>query len=155
VGRHGLGSLDLGGGERATLGDVAGLVRAARGAVLLVLGRRVAGRALAAGLGGRLGRGLGGRLGGRLVRRLAGDIKDVQRSASGGLDGGGDTGVVGNVVTIDDVVVPVSLASLESGILESKGTLPGAGLGGRLVLGERELTDVVVPRAEKMHGLDA
>jgi hypothetical protein len=59
------------------------------------------------------------------------------------------------MVAIDDVVVPVSLARLEGRILEAKGTLPGTGLGGSLVLGERELTNVVVPRAEKMNGLDA
>jgi hypothetical protein len=59
------------------------------------------------------------------------------------------------MVTIDDVVVPVSLASLKSRVLESKGALPGAGLGGGLVLGERELTDVTVPRAEKVDSLDA
>jgi hypothetical protein len=59
------------------------------------------------------------------------------------------------MVTIDDVVVPVSLASLKSRVLESKGALPGAGLGGGLVLGERELTDVTVPRTEKMDSLDA
>lgn len=62
---------------------------------------------------------------------------------------------MGDVVAVDDVVVPVSLAGLEGGILESKGTFPRARLGGGLVLGERELADVVVPRAEEMHGLDA
>lgn len=62
---------------------------------------------------------------------------------------------MGNVVAIDDVVVPVSLASLKSGVLESKGTLPGARLGRGLVLGERELANIAVPRAEKMDGLDA
>jgi hypothetical protein len=62
---------------------------------------------------------------------------------------------VGNVVAIDDVVVPVSLASLKSGVLESKGTLPGARLGGGLVPGERELADVAVPRAEEVDRLDA
>lgn len=58
------------------------------------------------------------------------------------------------MVAVNDVVVPISLASLESRVLESKGALPGAGLGGRLVLGERKLTDIVVPRAKKMDGLD-
>lgn len=62
---------------------------------------------------------------------------------------------MGNVVAVDDVVVPVSLASLEGGVLELEGTLPcGAGLG-VLVLGKGELADVVVPRAEKVDGLDA
>jgi hypothetical protein len=62
---------------------------------------------------------------------------------------------VGDVVAIDDVVVPVSLASLEGRVLESKGTLPGTRLGRGLVLGERELTNVVVPRAEEVDSLDA
>jgi hypothetical protein len=62
---------------------------------------------------------------------------------------------VGDVVAVDDVVVPVALASLEGCVLEAKGALPGAGLGGGLVLGKRELADVVVPRAEEVDGLDA
>jgi len=62
---------------------------------------------------------------------------------------------VGNVVAVDDVVVPVALAGLEGGVLEAKGALPGARLGGRLVLGKRELADVVVPGTEKVDGLDA
>jgi hypothetical protein len=52
---------------------------------------------------------------------------------------------VGDVVTINDVVVPVALTSLESCTLESECTLPCAGLGGLLVLGEWELACVVVP----------
>jgi len=52
---------------------------------------------------------------------------------------------VGNVVAIDDVVVPVSLASLESGALESECALPRAGLGGSIVLSEGKLTSVVIP----------
>jgi hypothetical protein len=58
------------------------------------------------------------------------------------------------VVPIDDVVVPVARAGLEGSLLEAEGALPGA-LGGRLVLGERELAAVVVPRAEEVDGLDA
>lgn len=59
-----------------------------------------------------------------------------------------------DVVAIDDVVVPVSLARLEVGSLEAESTCPLA-LGRGLVLGERKLADVVVPRAEKVNGLDA
>lgn len=62
---------------------------------------------------------------------------------------------MGDVVPVNDVVVPVSLARLEGGVLEAKGALPGARLGRRLVLGEWELPDVVVPGAEEMDGLDA
>jgi hypothetical protein len=59
------------------------------------------------------------------------------------------------VVSVDDVVIPVSLSLLEGGTLESEGTFPGAGLGRSLVLGKRKLASVVVPRTEQMHGLDA
>lgn len=59
-----------------------------------------------------------------------------------------------DMVTVDDVVVPIPLTGLESRVLESKGALPGAGLGRRLVLGERQLADIVVPGAEQMNGLD-
>lgn len=58
------------------------------------------------------------------------------------------------MVAIDDVVVPVSLTGLEGGAGEAEGSLPGT-LGGALVLGERKLADVVVPRAEQVDGLDA
>lgn len=59
------------------------------------------------------------------------------------------------MVAVDDVVVPVSLAGLERAALEAEGALPGAGLGGGLVLGQRQLAGVVVPRSEEMDGLDA
>jgi len=138
VGSHGLGSNDLRGRERAALGDVAG---ALGGAGALVLG-------------GRLGRGLaGGRLGG-LGGLVLGDVEDVELAAGGGLDSGGLAGVVGDVVAVDDVVVPGALASRAvAGVAE--GTLPRARLGGRLVLGKGDLASVVVPRAEEVDGLDA
>ena len=133
VGRHGLGSLDLGHGERATLGDVDG-----EG---LALG----------GLDGVAGV-AGGALGGG--RRL-GNVEDVQGAAGGGLNSGLLGGVVGDVVTIDDVVVPVALTGLDKSGLEAEGALPRAGLGRGLVLREGELAGVVVPGTKKMDGLDA
>jgi len=60
-------------------------------------------------------------------------------------------GVVRDVVADDDVVLPVALALLECRAVELEGTDPSTGLLG--VLGERELTLVAVPRAEKVHGL--
>ena len=60
---------------------------------------------------------------------------------------------MGAVVAVDDVVVPVSLALLEGSTLESEGSLPGTGLSG--VLGEWELSGVVVPGAEEVHGFAA
>jgi hypothetical protein len=54
---------------------------------------------------------------------------------------------MGYVVSIDDVVVPVSLTSLESSALESECALPCTTLGGGLVLvlGKRKLSRVVIP----------
>lgn len=83
------------------------------------------------------------------------NIEDVQNAAGGGLGGRGLSGIVGNMVAINDVVVPVSLSRLESCALKSEGSLECTRFGGRLVLGERKLTGIVVPRAEKVYGLDA
>lgn len=52
---------------------------------------------------------------------------------------------MGDVVPVDDVVVPVSLTGLERRALESECALPGTGLGGSLILRERELPGIVVP----------
>jgi len=81
-----------------------------------------------------------------------GNIEDVELAAGGGLDGEVGSGVVRDVVSIDDVVVPVSLTGLQHGALETEGTLPGTGLGS--IPGERELAVVVVPRTEKVDSLD-
>jgi hypothetical protein len=59
------------------------------------------------------------------------------------------------VVPIDDVVVPVALAGLEGSVLEAESALPRARLGRSLVLGQGELTNIVVPGTEKVNGLDA
>jgi hypothetical protein len=59
------------------------------------------------------------------------------------------------MVSVDDVVIPISLTGLECGTLESECTLPRTGLGGSLILGKRKLAGVVIPRAEEMDGLDA
>jgi hypothetical protein len=62
-------------------------------------------------------------------------------------------GVVGDVVAVDDVVVPVSLALLQSGALELEGADPASGLLG--VLGEGKLALVAVPGAEEVDSLAA
>jgi hypothetical protein len=145
----GLGRLDLGDGEWASLGDVG------VGSAGLTAG---GGRRVLAGGGGRLAGGRLGWLGRRWLGWLAGggwNIEDVQNATSGGLGGGGLGGVVGNMVPINDVVVPVSLTSLECGALESECSLPCASLGGGLVGSKRKLTRVVVPRTEEMYGLDS
>jgi hypothetical protein len=142
VGSHGLGGLDLRDGQRAALGDVGGGALGGRRGRLGGPGRL--------GGAGVAGRGLGGRRRGRL-----GNVKDVQGAAGGGLDGRGLGGVVSAVVAVDDVVVPVALAALESAAGEAEGALPRAGLGRGLVLGQGELVVVVVPGAEEVDGLDA
>jgi hypothetical protein len=76
---------------------------------------------------------------------LGWDIEDVESAASGGLGGGGLSGIVGDVVSVDDVVIPISLTWLECGTLESECTLPRTGLGGSLILGQRKLAGVVIP----------
>jgi hypothetical protein len=105
-----------------------------------------------AGLGGG---GLGGGLGlGRRLGLVGGNIEDVQNATSGWLGGRVFTWVVGDMVAIDNVVVPVSLTSLEHRALELECSLPCAGLGGVLVLSKRKLASVIVPRTEKMYGLN-
>jgi hypothetical protein len=90
------------------------------------------------------------------VRRLlVGNVKDVQDSACGGLGGGRLSRVVGYMIAINDVVIPVSLSRLEGSTLESERAFPGSRLGRGLVLGKRKLAGVIVPRTEKMYGLDA
>ena len=83
------------------------------------------------------------------------DIKDVEGSAGGWFRGGRLAGVMRNMVPINDIIVPVSLARLKSRPLESKGSFPSTGFGRRLVLGEGKLSGVIVPRTKKMDGLDA
>jgi len=76
-------------------------------------------------------------------RTLAGrDVKDVEFTARGGFGGEVVCGVMADVIAVDDVVVPVSLAELEHGTLEAEGAFPAAGFG---VFGEGELAGVVVP----------
>jgi len=49
------------------------------------------------------------------------------------------------VIPINNVVVPVSLASLESCALESESSFPRASFGRGLVMSKRKLASVVVP----------
>lgn len=95
---------------------------------------------------------LGGAGGGGLSSLASWNIEGVQLAAGGWLSDGLAGWVVRDVVTVDDVVVPVALALLESGSLEAEGALPAASLGG--VLGQWELAIVVVPGTEQVDGLD-
>ena len=61
------------------------------------------------------------------------------------------SGVVRDVVAIDDVVVPVALALLECGSLKLEAADPTASLLG--VLGKGKLALVAIPGAEKVDGL--
>ena len=116
-----LGRDDAAGGDTTTLGDV---LRDAAG--------------FAGGLGGS-------------SSGLGRDVDDVQLAAGGGLGGVVLGGVVRDVVAVDDVVVPVALALLESGTLEFEAADPTTGLLG--VLGKGKLTLVAVPGTEKVDGL--
>jgi len=58
---------------------------------------------------------------------LSRDVEDVELAAGGGLGRVVLGRVVGNVVPVDDVVVPVALALLESAILEFEAAEPSAG----------------------------
>ena len=60
-------------------------------------------------------------------------------------------GVVGDVVAVNDVVVPVALALLECGAVELEASVPSSRL--LLVLGEGKLALVAVPGSEKVDGL--
>jgi len=121
AGTLGLGGSDAGRGQSAALGDVLG------------------------GAAGLAGRGSGG------SGRLGGNVDDVELAAGGGLGGVVLGGVVGDVVAVNDVVVPVALALLEGLALELEASGPSSDLLG--VLGKGKLSGVVVPRAEKVDGL--
>lgn len=75
------------------------------------------------------------------------DIKDVEFATCRRLSGEIFGRIVADVVTVDDVVVPVAGAELESvGTLEAEGTFPGSGLGVAVFdYGKRKLALVVVP----------
>jgi hypothetical protein len=91
---------------------------------------------------------------GRAAGGLGGwDVEDVELAASGWLDDGLVGWIMGDVVSVHDVVVPVSLTLLHGATLEAEGTVPWSGLGGNL--GKRKLSLVVVPGAEQMNGLAA
>lgn len=120
---------DLGLLERTTLGDV--------GRSTTRMTRRRLGLSSSSGGGRRL---------------ASGDVEGVELAASGGLGDGLAGRVVGDVVAVNDVVVPVALALLDSRALEAESALPASRLG--RVLGQRELAVVVVPGAEQVDGLD-
>jgi len=52
------------------------------------------------------------------------DIEDVELAAGGWLDNGGDSWIMGDVVSVHHVVVPVSLSLLHSAWLEAEGASP-------------------------------
>jgi len=94
--------------------------------------------------GGGLGRGLAT----VLVGLSRWHVEDVQNAAGGWLGGGGLGRVMGDVVAIDNVVVPISLTSLKCCALKSECAFPRTRLGGVLVLSKRKLTCVAIPGAK-------
>jgi hypothetical protein len=80
-----------------------------------------------------------------------GNIEDVKLAAGGGLDGVLDGWIVRDVIAVHDIVIPVAATQLQHGSLEAELANPGTGL----VFGRQgQLTRVVVPRADKVDGLD-
>jgi hypothetical protein len=55
------------------------------------------------------------------------------------------------VISVHDIVVPVTTTKLKHGSLETEFAQPGTGL---VFSGQRQLTRVVVPRTDKVDGLD-
>jgi len=96
VGLGRLGVLDLGRRQSTSLGNIDGL---------------------AAGMAGATGAGLAAAV-------ATGNIEDVQFAASGGLGGVFDGRIVGDVVSVHDVVVPVTTAELQDRGLEAEFTGP-------------------------------
>lgn len=90
--------------------------------------------------------GRGGRLG--VVRRW--DVKNIELTASRGLYGGIFGRIMGDMVAIDDIVVPISMAGHKGRSLELECSFPTSLL---RTFGERELALVVVPRAKQVNCL--
>jgi hypothetical protein len=80
--------------------------------------------------------------------RSSWDIEDVQLAARCGLDGVFPSGIVRDVISIKNVVVPVPLTLLDQRALEAEGTLKATRLG--CVFGKGKLSCIIVPRAKKM-----
>lgn len=83
----------------------------------------------------------------------SGNIENIELAASGGLDGEVNSGIVGDVVAIHDVVVPVATTKLQDRGLEAEFASPCARLGG--VLGQGKFARVAIPGTDEMHGFDA
>lgn len=79
------------------------------------------------------------------------NVEDVELAASGWFRRKFSGRVMRDVIAIDNVVIPVSLALLEGRALETECAFPSAGLG--CVLGKRQLSIVIVPRAKQMDRL--
>jgi hypothetical protein len=77
-------------------------------------------------LGHAAGRALGwlDGAGGAAGRLGSWDIEDVELAASGWLDNGLVGWIMGDVISVHDVVVPVSLTLLHGATLEAEGTVP-------------------------------
>ena len=80
------------------------------------------------------------------------DVEDVQFAAGGGFHGVLGGGIMRDLVSVHDVVVPVPATQLEHRCLEPELANPRTGLG-RLPR-EGDLTLIVVPRTNQMDRLD-
>jgi hypothetical protein len=59
-----------------------------------------------------------------------------------------------HMVSIDDVVIPVSLTGLKSIALKPESAFPATGFGGRFVLRKRELTSIIIPATKYVNSLN-
>lgn len=59
-----------------------------------------------------------------------------------------------DMVSVDDVVIPIPLTRLKSGALKSESTFPATRFGRSLVLSKRKLTSIVIPATKQVNGLN-
>lgn len=78
-------------------------------------------------------------------------VQNVEFATSGGLSGRLSGGIVRDMVSVDDVVVPIPLTLLESTTSEFECTFPATGFG--RVFSQGILTGVVVPGSDEMDRL--
>lgn len=139
-------------GAVVCLSKLSACVRLARARMLnLARAERTSGGDLAAVSVGSGRFGGGGRAGHSLSTW---NIKNIQFAASGRFSGKILGWIVGDMVAIDNVVVPISGSELQSvGSLEAKGAFPRSGLSVPHN-GEWQLILVSIPGAKEMNSLD-
>jgi len=148
VWRQGFMRFALGNGEGTTLGDI--------DAKVWVAARFPSGRWMwgmrwfwAGGLSGWRGTGFAGAwwagFGWSTWGLFNWNVENIQDAASSWFGSWWYGRVVRDVISINDVVIPISLTRLKSGALKSESTFPATGFWGSLVLSKWKLTGIVIP----------